>query len=119
DHEAVFIFSDARNETVGRNPVAACREYGNAVDDEHETLARFVALLSQLERANSGACRVLVCELAVDECARAEAVEWLSPESVGPPQRRMRDEEVESDFVNSRVEVDLSFLGDEFIAQII
>src|SRR5262249_4938153 len=93
EQETVFIVGDARRKTVGRNPGSTLRKHGNAVDDEHETLSGLVALLSKFESSNAGARRFFVSDLAVDETARAEGVEWLSAQSVGPPQRRMSDEE--------------------------
>ena len=41
-------------ETVGRNPVAALGENGNAVDDKSETLAGLIRLLPEFERSQAG-----------------------------------------------------------------
>ena len=62
---AIFVSGDTRRETVGRNPVPTLAENGNAIDHKSEALARLVRLLPEFERAQAGARRCLVRQLAI------------------------------------------------------
>lgn len=82
---------DAPGEGVGRDPVAALREDGDAVDDEGERLAPDVGFAPQLERPEADLERPgLERPLTVDQLD-LDPIERLPAQAVRPPQLGLGD----------------------------
>src|ERR1041385_3532878 len=80
DEEAIFVFGDTRRKTVGWNPIAALRENGNAIDDEHKAFSRFVARSPQFQGPEAGPRYLLTGDSAVYKTTCTEIVKWLRAE---------------------------------------
>src|SRR5205814_6214489 len=108
---AIFIYIDAARKTVGRDPVTAFGKDRHAVNHKGKALTGLVALLLEFQGAQARALCCLIYRLAIYQQSCLEGIERMSAQSVVPPKRWMRNNEVERNAIGAGRQVHLAPCG--------